>query len=106
MPDIDYFATVSDSRNAHAQRVCTDRPEQAHVRTALLRFEKEMNQGGWDQRAKVFHLFRNTRSGKVETKVYEDLSAIVGSGESHPADALGRIATIMESIRQAAFTLD
>lgn len=99
----EYFTELADSSNARTQRMCTGRPEQTHVRTALLRYEKQINGDGWDQHPKLFHLFRHERSGKVDVVTYHELSKMLVSDHYPPAEGLHRFALVMESVRKAAF---
>lgn len=98
------FIEKMDAESARTQKLCTDQPDQAQVRTALLRAEKQIHQeaDGWDAPPKVFFLQQNTKSGRIRYTEFEKFSAMLVDQPGRPPQILEKLAQVAEFIRAQA----
>ncbi len=99
---IDRYAETMDALAAETQRLCDDQPEQQAVRTTLLRAEKHIHRAGWDQPPQVFHLQRHIKTGRMRYIEFEKFSRMIIDMPGLPSEVLGKLAGVVEFIRQQA----
>ncbi|WP_157495408.1 hypothetical protein [Kutzneria sp. 744] len=89
-----------DAAAARTQKFCADQPAQQEVRTALLRAEKDVHQGGWDGQPKMFFLQQNTRTHRIRYTEFETFPRMLSEVPGRTADILDRLAEVYEFMRR------
>lgn len=95
------YLDLIDTWNAETQRLCTEQPEQAGVRHALLAAEKRCHDKGWDGPPDVFYLARHPRTGKVRYRRFDKWSTMLVDLAARPRDVLAVLAEVAEMTRAA-----
>jgi hypothetical protein len=99
-PSAAEYLAIIDTWNAETQRLCSEQPEQAAVRQALLHAEKRTHERGWDGPPEVFTLGRHR--GKVHYSRQDEFTSMVRDLPQRPPATLEAIAAIMEAARTEA----
>jgi hypothetical protein len=100
---LSHYIELRDAAAARTQKLCTDQPQQAAVRTALLRAEKQVHQEhGWDGPPKVFFLQQHAKTGRIRYTEFEKFSLMLVALPGRPTDILAKLASVTEFTRAQA----